>query len=131
MIMRMILGKADSEKYRYDINHMQENITKGMDPLLRGSPTLVIIYAEKKTPMCNIDTGIAGHHLSLAAESLGIGSCWLGEHTVMAQVFGSIKKASQIPKKGKALGTIGLGYPKYKYRKNCARKPLDILWISE
>lgn len=127
-ILRLVMGQ-DAEKYRYDINQMNEVVTHGGDPFLRGSPTLILIYVINKTPMCNVDTGIAGYHLNLAAETLEIGSCWLGEHTVMAQIFGSIKKASMIPKKGKCVGTLGLGYPIYKYRKNCARKPLEITYI--
>jgi nitroreductase len=65
-----------------------------------------------------IDVGIAGEHIVLQAEELGLGTCWIGWFNIR-----KARKILNIPKKYKIISLISLGYfdkrpPKEKKRKS-------------
>jgi len=67
-----------------------------------------------------IDIGIACDHMTLQAEELGLGSCWIGWFKEKA-----LKKILDIPEKDKIDVIISLGYPEEEYLKPKKRKTLD------
>ena len=67
-----------------------------------------------------IDIGISCDHLTLQAEELGLGSCWIGWFKEK-----SLKKILDISKNDKVDILISLGYPEEEYQKRKKRKPLD------
>ena len=74
-----------------------------------------------------IDVGIAGEHIVLQAEELGLGTCWIGW-------FNSRKarKVLNIPKKYKFVSLLSLGYYQEKPSKEKKRKDLeDIAWFNK
>lgn len=74
-----------------------------------------------------IDTGIAGEHIVLQAEELGLGTCWIGW-------FNSRKarKVLQIPKKYKIVSLLSMGYYDKRPQKEKKRKSLeDISWFNK
>jgi hypothetical protein len=78
--------------------------------------------------MCNLDAGIAGHHINLTCETLGLGVCWMGLHSMFAKHFNSVARISMVLEGHYVLASLGLGYPIEKFYKTCARKPLKITW---
>lgn len=77
----------------------------------------------QKIPYYLIDIGIAGEHLVLQAESLGLGTCWIGWFD-----FKKTKKYLQIPKRLRLCGLIAMGYPEKKSGKSPGkRKALEDL----
>jgi len=74
-----------------------------------------------------IDTGIAGEHIVLQAEELGIGTCWIGW-------FNSRKarKVLNIPRKYKIVSLISMGYYEQKPSREKKRKRLEeIVWFNK
>ncbi len=74
-----------------------------------------------------IDTGIAGEHIVLQAEELGLGTCWIGW-------FNSRKarKVLNIPRKYKIVSLISMGYCGQKPSRQQKRKTLeDIAWFNK
>jgi nitroreductase len=74
-----------------------------------------------------IDTGIAGEHIVLQAEEMGLGTCWIGW-------FNSRKarKVLDIPKKYKIVSLLSLGYYEKKPSREKKRKDLkDIAWFNK
>jgi nitroreductase len=74
-----------------------------------------------------IDTGIAGEHIVLQAEELGLGTCWIGW-------FNSRKarKVMNIPKKYKIVSLLLMGYYEKKPSREKKRKDLeDIIWFNK
>ena len=96
------------------------------DPFLRYPPTLLIIHAKKTIEkfLKGADGGIASYNVILSAESLGLGTCWIGFHSIVSNLFPAVKKASKIPRNHKILASISIGFPKYQYRRKCVRNPL-------
>jgi len=87
-------------------------------PWLSDAPVIVILCADTNivthtlAPMLSkvqyqlIDVGIAGEHFVLAAESLGLGTCWIGWFKPK-----KIRKILNIPRHLQILSLISLGYP--------------------
>jgi nitroreductase len=74
-----------------------------------------------------IDTGIAGEHIVLQAEELGLGTCWVGWFNPR-----KARKVLNIPRKYKIVSLLSLGYCETKPRKEKKRKRLeDIAWFNE
>ena len=98
--------------------------------LFYNAPHLIVLYyriVEKSTVMIGLranDAGIALTYGMLQAESLGLGTCWIG------MVQGAVPMNKEILKilgiKGMVLGAFTLGYPAVKYRRTAPRPPLKI-----
>jgi nitroreductase len=73
-----------------------------------------------------IDIGIAGEHLVLQAEELGLGSCWIGWfHAKNAQKF------LGIPRGWRVVSLLAMGYPKYKKKEKKEKKKMEeILYFN-
>jgi nitroreductase len=74
-----------------------------------------------------IDVGIAGEHIVLQAEELGLGTCWIGWFNVKRA-----RKYLKIPRKYKIVSLLAMGYynkrpPTEKKR----RKLADIAWFNK
>jgi len=96
------------------------------------APVLILILAKpdflanrlgrqiQKVSFFLIDIGIAGEHLVLQAEELGLGTCWIGWfHMRRARRF------FRIPRKYKIVALLAMGYPAKRPSRERSRKPLD------
>ena len=103
--------------------------------LFYQAPHVIILYyraVEKSTVMvglCANDAGIALTYGMLEAESLGLGTCWIG------MVQGAVPMNKEILKilgiKGMVLGAFTLGFPAVKYRRTVPRPPLKIKGLEK
>ena len=57
---------------------LQELVKKGDGSIFRSAPTVIIISTEKGNQLAVINAAAAVENMLIAAESLGIGSCWIG-----------------------------------------------------
>ena len=102
------------------------------------APVLILILAKpdfiahrigkqiQKVSFFLIDIGIAGEHLVLQAEELGLGTCWVGWfHMAKARKF------FKIPRKYKVVSLLAMGYYEKKPAGEKTRKSLeDIVWFN-
>ncbi len=104
----------------------------------KNAPVLILILAKldilanrigKQIQGVNyylIDIGIAGEHLVLQAEELGLSSCWIGWFNQK-----KARKFFRIPKKFKLISLIALGYAAKRPRRPKERKTLkEIVWFN-
>jgi len=74
-----------------------------------------------------IDIGIAGEHIVLQAEELGLGTCWIGWFNMRRA-----RKIFNIPHKYKIVSLISMGYYEKKPIKRKKRRKLeDIVWFNK
>jgi len=74
-----------------------------------------------------LDLGIAGEHIVLQAEDLGIGACWIGWFNTK-----KTRRFFKIPKKYKIVALLALGYSAHKRRREKRRKKLEeIVWFNK
>jgi len=73
-----------------------------------------------------LDIGIAGEHLVLQAQELGIGTCWIGWFNGK-----KIRKFFNIPRSYKIVALISMGYPEHRPTRPHKRYELtDIAWFN-
>ena len=73
-----------------------------------------------------IDIGIAGEHLVLQAEELGLGTCWIGWFSQR-----KTREFFRIPRKYKIVCLLAMGYPAGRPTREKKRRPLDeIAWFN-
>jgi len=102
------------------------------------APVLILILAKidflphqlgkqlQGIPFYFLDIGIAGEHLVLQAEELGLGTCWIGWFDVR-----KARKYFKIPRRYKVASLISLGYAERKPSREQVRKSLDqIAWFN-
>ncbi|MHA2085894.1 MAG: nitroreductase family protein [Candidatus Thorarchaeota archaeon] len=94
------------------------------DMIFRKAPLVMVISTPTKLDTDGVNTGIIGLYMQLAAQSLNIGSLWVG----WAQAPLNIDKdlARTIQMKGHCWGVIIFGYPRAKYQRLPPRSPLEI-----
>jgi nitroreductase len=74
-----------------------------------------------------LDIGIAGEHIVLQAEELGLGTCWIGWFNTR-----KARKFLKIPRAYKVVSLICMGYSEHKPTKPKKRKKLDdIVWFNQ
>jgi nitroreductase len=69
-----------------------------------------------------IDTGIAGEHLVLQAEEMGLGTCWMGWFSRRGA-----RRALGLPRRYKVVALIPVGYPASRPPRETVRKPLAVV----
>jgi nitroreductase len=73
-----------------------------------------------------IDIGIAGEHLVLQAQELGLGCCWIGWFNIRR-----VRKFLKIPRAYKIVSLISMGYPESTEIRPKHRRPLsEIAWFN-
>ncbi len=74
-----------------------------------------------------IDMGIAGEHIVLQAEELGLGTCWIGWFSTR-----KTRKLLNIPRKYKIVSLLSMGYCETRPSKEKQRKTLsEIAWFNK
>jgi nitroreductase len=74
-----------------------------------------------------VDVGIAGEHIVLQAEELGLGTCWIGWFNIK-----KTRKILNIPKKYKIVSLMSMGYFDKRPQKQKKRKSLEeIVWFNK
>ena len=100
------------------------------DPIFWRAPHVIILYFEtiqKNMTMLGIwgnDTGTALTYGLLAAQCLGLGTCWIGN--LQAAVANNRDILGILGIKGHVLGTFTLGFPAVKFRRTPPRSQLNI-----
>lgn len=93
----------------------------GIEPIFYKAPHIIILYSNNT--MDYVNAAIAITYGMFCAETLGLGTCWIG---FAFEVFTSNKEIRQeiagIP--GKVLGVMTIGYPSVKYYRAPPRPPL-------
>jgi len=73
-----------------------------------------------------LDTGIAGEHIVLQAEELGLGTCWIGWFNTR-----KARKFFKIPNRYKVISLLAMGYYEKKPSRERKRKGLEeIAWFN-
>ena len=99
---------------------------------LYGAPTLIIVSGDERAPMpLDADCAAAMENMLLAAESIGVGSCWI--FFVLLAFYSSqgseLRKELKIPESYKPYYSAVLGYKNGVAPKAADRKPDLITYI--
>ena len=111
-----------SEKYGLKLTARKQKGVK--DPIFFEAPHVLFLYSSLIMDMEAINTGIVMTYANIAAQSLGIGTCWIGLAQLMIEENPAIKKSLKIH--GKCYGVLTLGYPSLCYKRLPPRTELKV-----
>ncbi|MBW1867368.1 MAG: nitroreductase family protein, partial [Deltaproteobacteria bacterium] len=96
--------------------------------ILRNAPVVIIAHAAKDDFSAPTSSIIALTYLELAATSMGLGCCWAGYFHAAATTFPPMMDALPLPEGHQCMGSMMVGYPKFRYYRLPLRKPPEITW---
>jgi nitroreductase/NAD-dependent dihydropyrimidine dehydrogenase PreA subunit len=115
---------AEAWPFRRELNN------QGIDTLFHHAPVLVNIHANTDaSPNPEVDAGIASTQMVLMAESLGLGTCYLGFLVMAAQTSPDLKKLLALGEKDKTVVAFVAGYPNVDYLRLVSRNPARVTWL--
>jgi nitroreductase/NAD-dependent dihydropyrimidine dehydrogenase PreA subunit len=124
-------GQKLEGRYKQIFSSMLENYKEtGFDRLFHNATSLIVIYGDSKgTFNLDIDGGIAGGQMTLIAETLGLGSCFIGFLNFAASQNSEIFKFLKIPEGNKMIANIALGYKDVEYLRTVPRKKQTVNYL--
>jgi nitroreductase len=72
---------------------------------------------------------IAMTYFLLAAEAVGLGTCWAGYLQLALAMSPTVAKLARIPEGHQAYAATMLGYPQYNYVAIPPRKAIEVSWL--
>ncbi len=102
------------------------DVEKGKDIVFFNAPCVIILYSRAYTSnMAPNDAGVVITHGMLAAQALGLGTCWIG---IAQRVFQKrkIKKHFKVPRGYQVYGVITLGIPDIEYQRAPPRRAVRV-----
>jgi nitroreductase len=114
LLDRLNLAAKEAAK-QLDIEHLRELANNEKFDCLYGAPTLIIVSGNEHAPVpLEADCAAATQNLLLAAESIGLGSCWI--FFVLLAFYSlqgfELQKELKIPEGYKPYSSAVLGYKK-------------------
>ncbi len=95
----------------------------------RWDAELIIIHSPKDSATLIENCTLAAGQIMLAAETIGLGTCSLGYITAFFNNYRSVSKIARIPIRHSVGYSLAIGYPKARYYRIPARKPLKAKWF--
>lgn len=105
-----------------------EERKKGVDYLFYDAPAVMLFYSTELSD--KEDQLIAATQATLAAESLGLGTCWIGSLGAMLQMSKKLRKKYGILKGDKVGSGFILGYPDVKFHKAFQRNFKQVTFVE-
>lgn len=115
-----------------DIEHLKQMGNNEGFNCLYGAPTLIIVSGDERSPVpLDADCAAATQNLLLAAESIGLGSCWIFFVLLAfySQQGSELRKELKIPEGYRPYSSAVLGYKKAAVVNVQERKPNLITYI--
>ncbi len=105
-----------------------ERYENQQDPVFFDAPVVIILYAPKYGNLTDNDAGICLTQGILAAQSLNLGTCWIGYAQEALRRNKKYRKKLTIPKNMNVHGVLALGVPNVEYYRTVPRNPLKVKW---
>lgn len=123
-LTRLFGGKNQYKMYKEFVfplgDIMLESRRKGIDDLFYNAPAVIFFYGTELTD--KEDMLIAATQATIAAEALGLGTCFIGSVGAVFESNKKLRKKYGILKTDKVGTAFILGYPELKFRKAFQRK---------
>ncbi len=106
-----------------------ENLKKVYkNPIYFDAPHLVVCYTNANIGIEDVDAGIVVTYGRLAADSLGLGTCWNG--WTMIAFKKNPELARLVKARGKHFGIFTIGYPAVNFARTVPRPPMAVKWLD-
>jgi len=103
----------------------------GKDPFFYQAPVMIVTHADLTVTPCPVeDATLAAYQMMLMAQSLGLGTCFIGNIYEFANQSAEFRDMLVIPADHDILMSFTLGYPAIRFRRLVDRNQPDVRWIS-
>ena len=126
--MRELMQKDEAVAGRYSAATLVAAWEAGLDPILRGCPHVLVAYGAQDDPMAPASCVIALTTAELAAQPLGLGTCWAGFLHLAARSSPAVMQTLNLPANHVMHGGLMIGYPAETYHCVPPRQPLAVDW---
>jgi len=117
--------ESDLESYQ----HIVSEYDAGDDPIFYRAPVVVITHAKRASTATPVeDATLASFHMMLMAQSLGLGTCYIGYFYELANMSSEILSMLEIPDENDILMCMIFGYPAVRFRRLVDRNELPVRW---
>ncbi|MCP4754209.1 MAG: 4Fe-4S dicluster domain-containing protein [Proteobacteria bacterium] len=118
------------KRYSQSWRFMSDLNRQGIDRLFYHAPALIVTHADLDVnPTPDVDAGLGAMQMALLAESMGLGTCYIGFLIGAAQSSPKLKDLLRIPERNKAVVSFVTGYPEVEYFRLVSRDPAKVDWI--
>jgi nitroreductase len=125
--MRKLVAKAPQAVPPY-IPMMIGAWDMGYNSVTWSAPALIVASAPQEAPTGMVDVSLALCYLELAAQTLGLGTCWAGVLEGALQGSAEVRESVGLPEGHPYHFPMMIGYPKRKYSRLPERKAPKITW---
>ncbi|MBO5301274.1 MAG: nitroreductase family protein, partial [Peptococcaceae bacterium] len=109
------------------IEKIYRNACNGVDKLFHGAPAVILILdTERRSNYSN--AYIAASRIELMAQSLGLGTCYIGLFLHAMAYNPKIAELLALPEGYQVQAVLTIGYPEDQYQRTAPRKPLSVEW---
>jgi nitroreductase/NAD-dependent dihydropyrimidine dehydrogenase PreA subunit len=121
---------ADLESWVGIFNDVIEADERGEDQLFYNAPGVIISHAPREGTSCPVeDATLAAFHMMLMAESLGLGTCYIGNFYELMKDSPKVRDLLGIPAENDILMCFTFGYPAVRYRRLVDRAIPQVTWL--
>lgn len=107
-----------------------ENRKSGRDTFTYGAPAVLLFHIEKRGESISEDCWIAASYASVAAQSLGLGSCFIGMIPPIVDRNKKLKARLSISKENRVFACMIVGYSDIKFKRMIPRELGGVRFIS-
>jgi ferredoxin len=99
------------------------------DTITRHAPSMILFHADRNAENYETDIHIALTYGFLAAHALGLGGSAMDLIPPAIENSKELRRMFSIPESNTVVGSMILGYPKYRYQRGIKRELKGVLWI--
>lgn len=125
--LKEVFAEADTQKLKANpiLRAFALMMKRGLDPVLRGAPHLIISTYDKKAPTGLIDSVIGLSHFEIVAQSMGLGTCWCGFIPMLVDsVWGNMADDLGLPENMTVGYAMLFGEKEFDYPRDVSPNPI-------
>ena len=136
--VQMQMDPAEHKELKYWLSAYERLINgydTGKDMMFYDAPGVIITHAPSAlsttpTPVPVEDVTLASFHMMLMAETLGLGTCYIGNFYEKANESDAVRQFLEVPQENDILMSFSFGYPAIRFRRLVDRNPSKVQWIG-
>jgi nitroreductase/NAD-dependent dihydropyrimidine dehydrogenase PreA subunit len=131
------MDPAELKELQYWLSNFERLVNDydaGKDMMFYDAPGVIISHGPRATitptPVLVEDATLASFHMMLMAETLGLGTCYIGNFYEKANKNAAVRKFLSVPPENDILMAFSFGYPAIRFRRLVDRNPSKVKWIG-
>lgn len=108
--------------------NMAASFEKGHDPIFHKAPAVFVFHAPELCPTPKDDCVIASHTVVLAAETIGLGTCYIGLFNRACAENAALRERLSLPEGHRVFSTVILGFPALHFKGVPPRQRFHTTW---